>query len=221
MPHLQVLREARGASERQAGRSQCALVNPAGPSRSLQVSALGSEHPGPQHSVSRKFKRPGVHPEADWHDTVCSSGSVPQSLCSSAEASGRSLQISALGSRRAWAATPHLQALREASWEESVCSGESSRPQAGTFRCLLWDLNSLGHSTWSPGTAGDPVCTRSTQLAPVARSLGSSPEASGGSPQISPLPDPDQPGQQRHIFRSCKRQEGLPGGQLGGVSVLW
>ena len=63
--------------------------------------------------------------------------------------------------------------------------------------------------------------TGSTQLAPVAQSLGSSPEASGRSPQISLLPDPDQPGQQCYIFRSCKRQEGLPEGQLGEVSVLW
>ena len=90
--------------------------------------ALGSEQPGPQQSVSRKWGRPGVHPEAVWE---------------------------------------------------------------------------------------------SAQLAPVAQSLGSSPEASGGSPQISPLSDPDQPGQQHHISRSCKRQEGLPGGRLGGVSVLW
>ena len=63
--------------------------------------------------------------------------------------------------------------------------------------------------------------TGSAQLAPVAQSLGSSPEASSGSPQISPLPDPEQPRLQRHISRSCKRQEGLPGGWLGGVSVLW
>ena len=35
------------------------------------------------------------------------------------------------------------------------------------------------------------------------------------------LQDPEQPGLQLHISRSCKRQEGHPGGQLGGVSVLW
>ena len=70
-----------------------------------------------------------------------------------------------------------------------MCSGESSRTQAGAFRCLLWDLNSLGHSTQSPGSAGGLVCTQrqigSTQLAPAALSLGSNPEASGGSLQIS------------------------------------
>ena len=90
--------------------------------------ALGSERPGPQLSVSRKYRRPSVHPEA------------------------------------------------------------------------VWEL-----------AAG---------LAPVALSLGSSPEASGGSTQISQLPDPDQPGWQHHISRSCKRQEGLPGGQQGEVHVL-
>ena len=42
-PHPQVLQEAKGASGRPAGRSWCALVNPAGPSWNLQVSALGSE----------------------------------------------------------------------------------------------------------------------------------------------------------------------------------
>ena len=83
--------------------------------------ALGSEQPGPQHSVSRKFGRPGVHPEAVWELTA--------------------------------------------------------------------------------------------QLVPVARSLGSSPEASGRSTQISRLPDPDQPERQHQISRSCKRQEGLPGSQ--------
>ena len=92
------------------------------------MSALGSEQPGPQHLVSRKCGRPGVHPEAVWE---------------------------------------------------------------------------------------------SAQLAPVALSLGSSPEASGRSLQVSPLQDPEQPGLQRHISRSCKRQEGHPGGRLGGVSVLW
>ena len=127
-PHLQVLQVASWASGRPAGRSQCAPVNPAGPRRSLQVPALGSEQPGPRHSVSRKCGRPGVHPEAVWELTA--------------------------------------------------------------------------------------------QLAPVALSLGSSPEASGTSPQISPPPDPDQPGQQHHISRSCKRQEGLPGGQRGEVGVL-
>ena len=89
---------------------------------------LGSEQPGPQHLVSRKCGRPGVHPEAVWELTA--------------------------------------------------------------------------------------------QLAPVAQSLGSTPEASGGSPQTSQLPDPDQPGQQHNISRSCKRQEGIPGGQWGVVSVL-
>ena len=128
-PHLQVLKEARGASGRPAGRSQCAPVNPVGPSRSLQAPALGSEQPGPQHSVSRKCGRPGVHPEAVWELTA--------------------------------------------------------------------------------------------QPIPVAQSLGFSPEASGGSPQTSPLPDPDQPGRQHHISRSCKRQEGLPGGQRREVGVLW
>ena len=71
-PHLKVLQEARVAPGRPAGRSQCALVSPAGPVRSLLVSALGSEQIGPQHSVSRKCKRPGVHPEADWELTACS-----------------------------------------------------------------------------------------------------------------------------------------------------
>ena len=58
----------------QPGRSQCALVNPSGPCRSLQVPALGSERPGPQHLVSRKCGRPGVHPEAVWEHTACSGG---------------------------------------------------------------------------------------------------------------------------------------------------
>ena len=75
--------------------------NPAGSRGSLQVLALGSEQPGPQHLVSRKCKRPGVHPEADWEHTACSGGSAPQSLGSRPEASGRRLQISALGSRTA------------------------------------------------------------------------------------------------------------------------
>ena len=108
------------------------------------MSASGSEQPGPQHSVSRKCKKSGVHLEADWEDTACSGGSAPQSLGSSPEASGWSLQISTLGCRTAWATTPHLQALQEArggaleaGWEESVCSGVSSRPQAGAFRGLL------------------------------------------------------------------------------------
>ena len=68
------------------------------------------------------------------------------------------------------------------------------------------------------------MCTQrqsgSTQLALVAWNLGSGPEASGGSPQISSFPDPDEPGQQHHISRSCKRQEGLLGGQQGEVRVL-
>ena len=76
---------------------------------------------------------------------------------------------------------------REAGWEESVCSGESKRPRAGAFGCLLQDLNSLGHSTQFPGSARGLVCTwkqpGSTQLAP-AQSLGSSPEASSRSLQI-------------------------------------
>ena len=113
-PHLQVLQEDRGAPERLAGRNQCVLVSPACPGRSLQVSALGSEQPGPQHLVSRKCKRPGVHPEADWEHTACSGGSAPQSLGSSPESSGRSLQISTSGYRTAWATRPHLQALQEA-----------------------------------------------------------------------------------------------------------
>ena len=58
------------------------------------------------------------------------------------------------------------------------------------------------------------------QLAPVPQSLGSSPEDSGCSPQASPLLDPDQPGQQHLISRSCKWQEGLPGGQQREVGVL-
>ena len=91
--------------------------------------ALGSEQPEPQHSVSTKCERPGVHPEAVWELTA--------------------------------------------------------------------------------------------QLSPVARSLGFSPETYGSSPQTSLPPDPDQPGWQHHISRSCKRQEGLPGGQQGEVSVLW
>ena len=66
----------------------------------------------------------------------------------------------------------------------------------------------------------EAVLELTAQLSPVARSLGSNPEASGGSTQISPLPDPDQPGRQHHISRSCKRQEGLLGGQRGEVSVL-
>ena len=62
------------------GRSQCVLVSPAGPGRRLQVSASGSEHPGPQHSVSRMCKRPGMHPEESWEDTACSSVSIPTEL---------------------------------------------------------------------------------------------------------------------------------------------
>ena len=92
-------------------------------------------------------------------------------------------------------------------------------------RGLRTGTQALGHSTRSPGSAGDLVCTLRqtgrTQLALVAHNLGSSPEASGGSPQISLLQDPNQPVQQHHISRSCKRQEGLPGGRLGEVSVLW
>ena len=61
MPHLQVLQEARGVTGRPAGRSQCALLRPVGPSRSLQVSASGSEQPGPQHPVSRQCRRSAVH----------------------------------------------------------------------------------------------------------------------------------------------------------------
>ena len=60
-PHLQVLQEARGALGRPTGRSQCALVSPAGHCRGLQVSALGSEQPGPQHPVSRQCRRSAVH----------------------------------------------------------------------------------------------------------------------------------------------------------------
>ena len=66
----------------------------------------------------------------------------------------------------------------------------------------------------------ETVWELTAQLAPVAWSLGSSPEASGRSTQISLLPDPDQPGQRHHISRFCKRLEGLPGGQLGEVGVL-
>ena len=40
------------------------------------------------------------------------------------------------------------------------------------------------------------------------------------SAQLSPLPDPDHPWWQHHISRSCKRLEGILGGQLGEVSVL-
>ena len=68
-----------------------------------------------------------------------------------------------------------------------------------------------------PGEVWEPTA----QFTPVAQSLGSSPEASGGSPQIALLPDLDQPGQQHYISRSCKKQEGHPGGQMGEVSVLW
>ena len=60
-PHLQALQEARGAPRRPAGRSQCALVSPADPCGSLQVSPLGSEEPGPQHPVSRQCRRSAVH----------------------------------------------------------------------------------------------------------------------------------------------------------------
>ena len=56
-PHLQVLQEASWASGPPAGRSQCAPVNPAGPSRSLRVPALGSEQPGQQHPVYKQCRR--------------------------------------------------------------------------------------------------------------------------------------------------------------------
>ena len=52
-------------------------------------------------------------------------GPAPQSLGSSPEASGGSLQISALGSRTTWATTPHLQDLQEARgapWRPAVRS---------------------------------------------------------------------------------------------------
>ena len=64
----------------------------------------------------------------------------------------------------------------------------------------------------------EAVWELTAQLLPVAQSLGFSPEASGCSPQTSLLPDPDQP-ERQHISRSCKRLEGLPGGQRGEVGV--
>ena len=110
------------------------LVIPAGPCRS-QVSDLGSEQPGSQHSVSRKCRRPGVHPEADWEHTACSGGLAPQSLGSNPEASGRSPQISLLPDPDQSGQQHHIsrsykreEGLWAASGVKSVCSGESSRP---------------------------------------------------------------------------------------------
>ena len=58
-------------------------------------------------------------------------------------------------------------------------------------------------------------CT--AQLAPVAQSLGSSPKASGGSPQISLLPDPDQPGWQHpgrlQVLKEAGGASGRPAGR--------
>ena len=60
-------------------------------------------------------------------------------------------------------------------------------PPAGAFRCLLQDLNSLGHRTRSPESSRGLVCTwkqsGNAQLTP-AWSLGSSPEVSGGSSDL-------------------------------------
>ena len=50
------LKRLAGASRRPAGRSRCAPINPAGPSRSLQVPASGSEQPGQQHPVYRQCR---------------------------------------------------------------------------------------------------------------------------------------------------------------------
>ena len=61
------------------------------------------------------------------------------------------------------------------------------------------------------------------RLSPAAQSLGPSPEASGWSPQLNSLCFRIQislGGNTQDFSRSCKRQEGLLGGQLVEVGGL-
>ena len=70
------------------------------------------------------------------------------------------IQISLGGNTTSPGPARGKRGFQAASWEKSVCSGESSQAPAGTFRCLLRDLNSLGNSTLSLGSAGGKLCTR-------------------------------------------------------------
>ena len=98
------------------------------------MSALGSEQPGPQHSVSRKCGRPGVHPEAVW-ELSAQLAPAAKNLGPSPEASGRSPQLNSLrfliqislGSNTTSPGPARgKRGFQAASREKSVCSGESS-----------------------------------------------------------------------------------------------
>ena len=59
-----------------------------------------------------------------------------------------------------WELTPQLAPVAWSLHSSPEASGGSPQISTSRSRCLLWDLNSLGHSTRSPGSAGDLVCTR-------------------------------------------------------------
>ena len=123
---------ARGKRGFQAasGRSQCAPVNPAGPSGRLWVPALGSEWPGPQCLVSRKCRRPGVHPEAVW-ELLWHRAWLPvlRPLAGTLRSLLFRIQISLGSNTTSPGPARGKSSFWAASGEKSVCSGESSRPQ--------------------------------------------------------------------------------------------